>query len=153
MEQQPRVAQNTREAPLVAQNDRLSPTPLFAASAFQRLKATRNASFSAPNQGLNIGAPSLNDKDVTLGGPKGTDIYPGVSNPTSSSNTSNPLTQNFVQDPTSDEAGAGAGPGFRGGRDAKAALKSGAGVVEARPGIIESSRIAPLQEDAVTSLE
>ncbi|KAG8892171.1 hypothetical protein FRC00_012519 [Tulasnella sp. 408] len=96
---------------------------------------------------------SLNDKDVTLGGAKGTDIYPGVANPTSSSNTSNPLTENFVQDPTSDEAGAGAGPGFRGGRDAKAALKSGAGVVEARPGIIESTQIAPLQEDAGASLE
>ncbi|KAG8898582.1 hypothetical protein FRC00_002624 [Tulasnella sp. 408] len=96
---------------------------------------------------------SLNDKDVTLGGAKGTDIYPGVANPTSSSNTSNPLTENFVQDPTSDEAGAGAGPGFRGGRDAKAALKSGAGVVEARPGIIESTHIAPLQEDAGANLE
>ncbi|KIO28553.1 hypothetical protein M407DRAFT_242979 [Tulasnella calospora MUT 4182] len=96
---------------------------------------------------------SLNDKDVTLGGAKGSDIYPGVANPTSSSDTSNPMTQNFVQDPTSDEAGAGAGPGFRGGRDAKAALKAGAGVVEARPGIIESSHIVSLQEDAGASLE
>lgn len=39
---------------------------------------------------------SLNDKDTTLGGPKGVDIYPGIANPTKSSDTSNPMINNFV---------------------------------------------------------
>ena len=47
---------------------------------------------------------------------------------------------------TSDEAGAGAGAGFAGGRDAKRNLKQAVGVVEARPGIIESTHIDPLNE-------
>ena len=49
-----------------------------------------------------------------------------------------------MDNPTSDEIGAGGGANFRGGRDAKASLRQGAGVVEARPGIIENSHIAPL---------
>jgi len=88
---------------------------------------------------------SLNDKDVSLGGAKGADVYPGVMNATSSSDTSNPMAQNFVDDPTSTEKGAGAGATFAGGKDAKAALRAGAGVVEARPGIIDSSNIEPLK--------
>ena len=39
---------------------------------------------------------SLNDKDVTLGGNKGVDHYPGVANPTSSSTHADPLASNFV---------------------------------------------------------
>ncbi|ELU41715.1 Sgt1 [Rhizoctonia solani AG-1 IA] len=53
----------------------------------------------------------------------------------------------LVTDPTSDEAGAGAGPTFQGGRDAKRALNAGAGVVEARPGILEGTNIPPLSND------
>lgn len=54
------------------------------------------------------------------------------------------LTSIQVTDPTSEEMGAGAGPTFEGGKDAERALKPGAGVVEARPGIIADSNIAPL---------
>ncbi|KAL5641247.1 hypothetical protein ACGC1H_001659 [Rhizoctonia solani] len=75
------------------------------------------------------------------------DVYDGVANPTSSSLTSDPKRDNFVTDPTSDEAGAGAGPGFQGGKDAKRALKNAAGVVEARPGILEKANIAPLSNE------
>jgi len=78
--------------------------------------------------------------------PKGADIYPGVMNATSSSDTSNPMTQNFVNDPTSADKGSGAGDTFSGGRNAKNALNPQAGVVESRPGIIESSQIEPLDE-------
>ncbi|KEP52569.1 hypothetical protein V565_043340 [Rhizoctonia solani 123E] len=92
------------------------------------------------------------------------DVYNGVANPTSSSLTSDPKRDNFasppspnsqsrqliskqVTDPTSDEAGAGAGPGFQGGQDAKRALKNAAGVVEAHPGILEEVNIPPLSNE------
>lgn len=39
---------------------------------------------------------SLNDTDVTLGGNKGVDHYPGVANPTASSTHADPLASNFV---------------------------------------------------------
>ncbi|THH27065.1 hypothetical protein EUX98_g7131 [Antrodiella citrinella] len=91
---------------------------------------------------------SLNDKDTTLYGSHGVDAYPGVANPTKSSQNSDPLAANFVTDPTTDEVGAGAGPNFAGGRDAARTFKQGAGVVEARPGIIESSHIDPLDENS-----
>ncbi|QRW19278.1 hypothetical protein RhiXN_00684 [Rhizoctonia solani] len=96
---------------------------------------------------------------------QGTDVYEGVANPTSSqpqptqngqlcTYQSSPIphthTSQFceqVTDPTSDEAGAGAGPTFQGGRDAKRALNAGAGVVEARPGILEGTNIPPLSND------
>ena len=42
---------------------------------------------------------SLNDKDVTLGGNKGVDHYPGVANPTASSMHTDPLASNFVRPP------------------------------------------------------
>jgi hypothetical protein len=51
-----------------------------------------------------------------------------------------------VEDPTSEEVGAGAGANFGGDRDAKRAMKPAAGVVEARPGIIEDTHIDPLSE-------
>ncbi|KAG8766705.1 hypothetical protein FRC12_006704, partial [Ceratobasidium sp. 428] len=71
-------------------------------------------------------------------------VYNGVANPTSASITNDPKRDNFVTDPTSSEVGAGAGPTFQGGQDAERALKTGSGVVEGRPGLIESSNIAPL---------
>lgn len=40
---------------------------------------------------------SLNDKDLTLGGNKGVDHYPGVANPTASSTHTDPLASNFVR--------------------------------------------------------
>ncbi|KAL5641248.1 hypothetical protein ACGC1H_001659 [Rhizoctonia solani] len=88
---------------------------------------------------------SLND--LSINPSHGPDVYDGVANPTSSSLTSDPKRDNFVTDPTSDEAGAGAGPGFQGGKDAKRALKNAAGVVEARPGILEKANIAPLSNE------
>ncbi|KAG9121159.1 hypothetical protein FRC07_002996 [Ceratobasidium sp. 392] len=85
--------------------------------------------------------------DVNLGTAQGADVYSGVANPTAASITNDPKRDNFVTDPTSAEAGAGAGPTFQGGQDAERALKSGAGVVEARPGLIESTTIPPLSQD------
>jgi len=89
---------------------------------------------------------SINDKSPMIGANQGTDVYPGLQNPTARNVQSNPLKSNFVDDPTSDEMGAGASNTFRGGQDARKALRSGAGVVEARPGIIDSADIDPLNE-------
>ncbi|KAH9842556.1 uncharacterized protein C8Q71DRAFT_733397 [Rhodofomes roseus] len=91
---------------------------------------------------------SLNDKDITLGGNKGVDTHPGVANPTSSSNHADPLGSNFVSDPTSDDLGAGAGPNFSGNREAARNFSKTAGVIEGRPGIIESVNIDPLNENS-----
>ncbi|KZT67795.1 hypothetical protein DAEQUDRAFT_728794 [Daedalea quercina L-15889] len=91
---------------------------------------------------------SLNDKDITLGGNKGVDLHPGVANPTTSSTHADPLGSNFVEDPTSEELGAGAGPNFSGGREAARNFSKTAGVVEGRPGIIESTGIDPLNENS-----
>ena len=63
-------------------------------------------------------------------------------------------TNNQVPDPTTETRGAGAGENFAGGRDAARALgqlqtdkkTAGSGVVEGRPGIIESTHIDPLDE-------
>ncbi|KAG8997029.1 hypothetical protein FRB95_002091 [Tulasnella sp. JGI-2019a] len=65
-------------------------------------------------------------------------------NATSSSDTSNPMTQNFVDHATSSEVGAGARANFAGGKDAKATLRAASGVIEPRPGIVESSKTEPL---------
>jgi len=88
---------------------------------------------------------SLNDRN--LGVAKGSDVYDGLANPTSHTNTSNPFTTNFVEDPTTEELGAGAGPGFQGHIQAAKNFKNTAGVIEGRPGIIESTHIEPLKED------
>ena len=63
-------------------------------------------------------------------------------------------TNNQVPDPTTETRGAGAGENFAGGRDAARALgqlqtdkkTAGSGVVEGRPGIIESTHIGPFDE-------
>ncbi|KAJ3794452.1 hypothetical protein GGU11DRAFT_844535 [Lentinula aff. detonsa] len=89
---------------------------------------------------------SVNDRSV--GGAIGVDTYPGVANPTSSSDNSNPLVNNFVTDPTTEERGAGAGANFEGDRQATRNFSQTAGVVEGRPGIIESSNIDPLNENS-----
>jgi len=91
---------------------------------------------------------ALNDKDITLGGNKGIDVHPGVANPTISSTHADPLAANFVTDPTTDEFGAGAGANFTGHKDAARNFRETAGVVEGRPGIIETSNIDPLNEDS-----
>jgi len=91
---------------------------------------------------------SLNDKDVTLGGNKGVDLHPGVANPTTSSTHADPLAANFVTDPTTDVAGAGAASDFTGHEQAARNFSKTAGVVEGRPGIIESTNIDPLNENS-----
>lgn len=53
-----------------------------------------------------------------------------------------------MTDPTSSASGAGAGPNFAGGRDAARNFSQTAGVVEGRPGIIESTNIDPLNENS-----
>jgi len=89
---------------------------------------------------------SVNDR--SLGGAVGVDTYPGVANPTSSSNISDPMSTNFVTDPTTEDRGAGAGPNFDGDQQATRNFKQTAGVVEGRPGIIESTNIDPLNENS-----
>ncbi|KAI0792855.1 hypothetical protein C8Q75DRAFT_751706 [Abortiporus biennis] len=91
---------------------------------------------------------SLNDKDPSLYGARGVDIHPGVANPTVSSTHADPLAANFVTDPTDPTPGAGAGPNFRGHEDAQRTFKQSAGVVEGRPGIIETTNIDPLNENS-----
>lgn len=91
---------------------------------------------------------SLNDKDVTLGGARGIDVHPGVANPTAHSDMSDPLAANFVHDPTTDDIGAGAAANFEGDRQASRNFSKTAGVVEGRPGIIETTNIDPLNENS-----
>ncbi|KAF7363369.1 G-patch domain-containing protein [Mycena sanguinolenta] len=90
---------------------------------------------------------SLNDKNLPTG-PMAVGVYPGVANPTSSSMPKNPLEANFVTDPTTSERGAGAGPNFEGDKNAKRLFKETAGVIEAEPGIIESTNVHPLRPDS-----
>ncbi|KII88985.1 hypothetical protein PLICRDRAFT_53482 [Plicaturopsis crispa FD-325 SS-3] len=91
---------------------------------------------------------SVNDKDPFIGGNKGVETYPGVANPTSGGSITDPLAANFVTDPTTEDTGAGAGPKFEGGRQAQRGFAATAGVVEGRPGIIESTNIDPLNENS-----
>jgi len=90
---------------------------------------------------------ALNDKNLPTGA-QGVGVYPGVANPTSSSMPTNPMETNFVTDPTTEERGAGAGPTFEGDKQATRLFKQSAGVVEARPGIIETANIDPLNENS-----
>ncbi|KAJ7219197.1 hypothetical protein GGX14DRAFT_435049 [Mycena pura] len=97
---------------------------------------------------------ALNDKNLPTG-PQGVGVYPGIANPTSSSQPYDPLETNFVlltleqvKDPTTSERGAGAGPNFEGDKQAKRIFKQRAGVVEAEPGIIESANVPPLRPDS-----
>ncbi|KAF8515877.1 hypothetical protein JB92DRAFT_44478 [Gautieria morchelliformis] len=100
---------------------------------------------------------ALNDKSAgNQGEPQGLQassphsLHHGVCNPTRSSVPNDPMASSFVDDPTSSEAGAGAGAGasphFSCDRDAKRAMRGAAGVIEARPGIIEDTHIDPLSE-------
>jgi len=90
---------------------------------------------------------ALNERDPTIAGAKAVDTYPGVANPTSFSSNGNPIAGNFVDNPTSDDLGAGAGPNFEGGQQAKRTLNDTAGVV-GQTGIIESTNIDPLNENS-----
>ncbi|KAJ7273633.1 hypothetical protein B0H12DRAFT_1199983 [Mycena haematopus] len=90
---------------------------------------------------------AVNDKNLPTG-PQGVGVYPGVANPTSSSMPTNPMDTNFVTDPTTSERGAGAGPNFEGDQNAKRLFKETAGVIEAEPGIIESTNVHPLRPDS-----
>ena len=89
---------------------------------------------------------SVNDKNI--GSNMGVDVHPGVANPTAHSTNANPLDTNFVSDPTTADMGAGAGPNFQGHKDAQRNFSSNSGVVEGRPGIIESTNIDPLNENS-----
>ncbi|KAI0781350.1 hypothetical protein BD413DRAFT_464359 [Trametes elegans] len=90
---------------------------------------------------------SLNDKDIHIAGNRGVEP-PGIAYPTSSSTYANPIASNFVSDPTNEALGAGAPRNFTGHKDAERNFKQTAGVVEGRPGIIESTNIAPLNENS-----
>ncbi|KAJ7343562.1 hypothetical protein DFH08DRAFT_782321 [Mycena albidolilacea] len=91
---------------------------------------------------------SVNDKNIPGAGAQGVGVYPGMANPTSSSMPTNPMDANFVTDPTTSERGAGAGPNFDGDKQAKRIFKETAGVIEAEPGIIESTNVHPLRPDS-----
>lgn len=80
-------------------------------------------------------------------------VYPGVANPTKANDLTNidPAANNFMRDPTTPSLGAGADPDrFDGHNQAKRTLEQagGGGVCEARPGIIESTNIDPLNENS-----
>ncbi|KAF7967676.1 hypothetical protein HWV62_33359 [Athelia sp. TMB] len=90
---------------------------------------------------------SLNERDTTIAGAKAVDTYPGVANPTSFTSNGNPMAANFVDDPTSDDRGAGAGPDFQGGAQAQRGLNATAGVV-GHDRTIESTNIDPLNENS-----
>ncbi|KAJ7774741.1 hypothetical protein B0H16DRAFT_1759628 [Mycena metata] len=90
---------------------------------------------------------ALNDRNLPNVA-QGVGVYPGVANPTSSSVPDNPMDTNFVNDPTSEERGAGAGPNFEGDKAAKRLFKQTAGVIEGEPGIIESTNVHPLRPDS-----
>jgi hypothetical protein len=53
-----------------------------------------------------------------------------------------------VNDPTTEETGAGAGSDFQGHEQAARNFRQTAGVVEGRPGLIESTNIDPLNENS-----
>ncbi|KAF9532917.1 hypothetical protein CPB83DRAFT_758597 [Crepidotus variabilis] len=91
---------------------------------------------------------ALNDRQLLDSSAKGANIYPGVANPTISSGTTDAMDANFVKDPTTPTLGAGAGPNFQGHMEARRTLNQGAGVIEQRPGIIESTNIDPLNENS-----
>jgi len=84
---------------------------------------------------------SLNDRN--LGVAKSADAYGGMANPTSHSK----LATNFVEDPAIEGLGTAAGPNFQGHVQARKNSRDVAGVIEGRPGIIESTHIDPLNED------
>jgi hypothetical protein len=90
---------------------------------------------------------SLNDQSLLRESVRGVDAYPGVTNPTASGHT-DAVSANFTDNPTTRERGAGAGSNFQGGRDARRAVNSQAGVCEAHPGIIETTNIDPLNENS-----
>jgi len=90
---------------------------------------------------------ALNDRDPTIGGFKSVDVHPGVANPTSFGGTGNPLAANFVDNPTSQDKGAGAGPKFQGGSQAARSLKQTSAVKEGSSGIIETTHIDPLNDN------
>ncbi|EIW85001.1 hypothetical protein CONPUDRAFT_47767 [Coniophora puteana RWD-64-598 SS2] len=89
---------------------------------------------------------SVNDKNI--GSNMGVDVHPGVANPTTHSVNSNPLETNFVTDPATEDTGAGAGSNFEGHKQAQRNFAANSGVVEGRPGIIESTNIDPLNESS-----
>jgi len=91
---------------------------------------------------------SLNDKDITLKPAASNDVWPGSANPTSQNMGGDTKAANFMNDPTTEDTGAGAPADFEGHKMAKKAIYAEAGVVEARPGIIDSTNIDPLNENS-----
>ncbi|KAH9484325.1 hypothetical protein JR316_0003806 [Psilocybe cubensis] len=91
---------------------------------------------------------ALNDQNILQQSGMGANTYPGIANPTPSSGAVDPTASNFVNDPTTATRGAGAGLNFEGHKNAKQNLRDAAGVVEARPGIIETTNIDPLNENS-----
>ncbi|KAK0459660.1 uncharacterized protein EV420DRAFT_1537082 [Desarmillaria tabescens] len=80
--------------------------------------------------------------DSSLGA-KGVDKHPTVAKPTGSSNMSSKMDTKFVSHPMKKAHHTH----FKGDRQAARAMRQLAGVIEARPGIIESTHIAPLNDD------
>jgi len=92
---------------------------------------------------------ALNDRDPILRGAKAADAHPGVANPTSFGGEGNPIAANFVDDPTTEDKGAGAGANFQGGAQAARSLRQTSGIKESSgSGIIETTHIDPLNDNA-----
>ncbi|KAF9480114.1 hypothetical protein BDN70DRAFT_645183 [Pholiota conissans] len=92
---------------------------------------------------------SLNDINLSNETAKSTTTYASVANPTKSGKT-DPVSANFVDNPATPTIGAGGGAHLDAAKHAArlAQHKNEAGVVEARPGIIESTNIDPLNENS-----
>ncbi|KAF7295003.1 G-patch domain-containing protein [Mycena indigotica] len=86
---------------------------------------------------------ALNDKNLQTA--QGVGVYPGMANPTSSSNPTDPLENNFVTDPTTSDRGAGAGPNFEGDKQARRILKDSTGYADK---ILETTAVHPLRPDS-----
>ncbi|KAF9053607.1 hypothetical protein BDZ89DRAFT_1056191 [Hymenopellis radicata] len=78
-------------------------------------------------------------------------MHEGLANPTESSSNPNPMDTNYVKDPASKRRGSAGHHHHHHHKDhdereAARAYRETAGVIEGRPGIIESTNIDPLNE-------
>lgn len=82
---------------------------------------------------------ALNEKNL---GTRGVDTHLGLANPTAHSKRADPLAADYAKHPSTKQKHAGHQSASS--RQARHAMKEAAGVIEGRPGIIESTNIDPL---------
>ncbi|ETW85429.1 hypothetical protein HETIRDRAFT_379364 [Heterobasidion irregulare TC 32-1] len=86
---------------------------------------------------------ALNEKNL---GTRGVDTHLGLANPTAHGKRADALAADYAKHPSTKQKHAGAGTGHQSAssRQARHAMREAAGVIEGRPGIIESTNIDPL---------